>query len=365
MNEKVNKKLLVFSGICAVILVVSLIVIGIFELLVLHYKNKLEYLEAGSRWSSNGDAYAVVNLYLEEGSAVSSDQALSWANSIDASLLNSSVTPNDGARSWAYTYAADVTVSVTGTKSSVTAEAIAAGGDYFVFHPMKIVYGSYFLNDDSNPMGIVIDRNLAWKLFGAENIVGMTVTINDVEFVVSGVAEPESESGVYGYTYGTRPRMYMNYAGYVQTVGEDNSVTIFEAALPNSVKGFAKNIFDGVIKMNEETSEVIEVTSRFSLENRYANMKTLKYSWIRGDKIEYPYWENEARVYDYYCAVFMIFEVAMAALFVVALLLSIITLRFSGYSIIYDIKRLSTSVYRNYKKKHPNNKSKLIERKSL
>jgi hypothetical protein len=94
-------------------------------------------------------------------------------------------------------------------------------------------------------------------------------------------------------------------------------------------------------------------------------MKTLKYSWIRGDKIEYPYWENEARVYDYYCAVFMIFEVAMAALFVVSLLLSIITLRFSGYSIIYDIKRLSTSVYKNYKKKHPNNKSKHIERKSL
>ena len=174
MNDKVNKKLLKLSGVCAIILAVALIVVGVFELLVIHYKNKLEYLDAGKRWSADGERYAVINMYAEEGSAVSSDQALSWANSMDSSLLKSSVTPNEGARSWAYTYAADVTVSVTGPKSTVTAEAIAAGGDFFVFHPMKIVYGSYFLNDDSNPMGIVIDRNLAWKLFGAENIVGMT-----------------------------------------------------------------------------------------------------------------------------------------------------------------------------------------------
>ncbi len=363
MNEKVNKKLLKFSGICAIILAVSLVVIGVFELAVLHYKGELEYLEAGARWSADGEAYAVINLYLEEGSAVSSDQALSWVNSINTSLLNSSVTPNEGARSWAYTYAADVTVSVVGVKSTVTAEAIAAGGDYFIFHPMKLLYGSYFLNDDSNPMGIVIDRNLAWKLFGAENIVGMTVTINGEEFVVTGVSEPESENGIYGYTYGTRPRMYMNYAGYIKTVGDDNSVTVFETALPNSVKGFAKNIFDGVISTNEETSEKIEVSSRFSFENRYSNMKTLKYSWIRENKIEYPYWENEAKVYDYYCAIFMIFEIAMAVIAVVTLLLSLITVRFSGYSPIYDIKRFSGAAYKGYKNKHPrkiNNQNKTL-----
>lgn len=353
MNDKVNKQLLKLSGICAIILVIALVVVGVFELLVNHYKNKLEYLDAGKRWSADGERYAVINMYAEEGSAVSSDQALSWANSMDSSLLKSSVTPNEGARSWTYTYAADVTVSVTGPKSTATAEAVAAGGDFFVFHPMKIVYGSSFLNDNSNPMGIVIDRNLAWKLFGAENIVGMTVKINGEEFVVTGITEPETDKGIYGYTYGTRPRMYMNYAGYIKTVGEDNSVTIFETALPNAVKGFAKNIFDGVVKVNEEKTEVIEVTERFSLRNRFNNMKTLKYSWIRADKIEYPYWENEAKVYDYYCAIFMIFEVAMAALFVVSLLIALVSVRFSGYSVIYDLKKLFDKAEKSYKKKHP------------
>ena len=39
MNDKVNKKLLKLSGICAIILVAALVVVGVFELLVNHYKN--------------------------------------------------------------------------------------------------------------------------------------------------------------------------------------------------------------------------------------------------------------------------------------------------------------------------------------
>lgn len=350
MNDKVNKKLLKLSGICALIMVVSLIIAGIFELVVIHYENKLEYLDAGERWSAGGDRFAVISLYTEEGSAFSSDQAVSWAYSMDAALLKSSVTPVEGARSWAYSYSTQQTLSVKGPKSSTTAETIAAGGDFFIFHPMKIVYGSYFLNDESNPMGIVIDRNLAWKLFGAENIVGMTVEIGGSEFVVTGICEQESADGIYGYTYGDRPRMYMSYAGYTIATGVDSDLTIFETALPNAVKGFAKNIFDSVVKVNEENSEVREVSDRFSLKNRFNNMKILKYSWIRGDKIEYPYWENEARVYDYYCAIFMIFEVAMAAVFVVTLLISLISLRFSEYSLIYDAKKLVTKISEKLRK---------------
>lgn len=351
MNEKVNKKFLKLSGICALIMVFALAAAGIFELIVMHYENKLEYLDAGERWSADGERFAVISLYTEESSAFSSDQALSWAYSMDSALLNSSVTPVEGARSWAYSYSTQQTLTVKGPKNSASAETIAAGGDFFVFHPMKIVYGSYFLNDDSNPMGIVIDRNLAWKLFGAENIVGMTVEIGGGEFVVTGVCEQESKGGIYGYTYGERPRMYMSYAGYTIATGVDSDLTIFETALPNSVRGFAKNIFDSVVKVNEDNSEVIEVSDRFSLRNRFNNMKILKYSWIRGDKIEYPYWENEARVYDYYCAIFMIFEVAMAAVFVVTLLTGLILFRFSDYSIICDAKKIVTKAAKKRRKR--------------
>ncbi len=339
MNDKVNKKVLAFSGICAIVFAVCAVVIGILELAAAGMKDDLEYLGAGERWSSDGERFAVIAMYSEDGSGVTADQAESWVNSIDNALLNSSVSPkHENARSWTYTYMADDNLRITGPMTSANAEVIAAGGDFFVFHQMQFKYGSPFLNDKSNPMGIVIDRDLAWKLFGAENIVGMTVTISDIEYTVVGVVEKESDSGTYGYTYGDSPRMYMSYAGYVKIAGDGANITMFETALPNAVKGFAMNIFTGAVSYNEDTAELIEATERFSLTNRFNNMKTLKYSWIRENKIEYPYWENEAKVNDYFCAVIMIFEVALAAICVSAFVVSFITLRMSGYTVTDTVK---------------------------
>lgn len=361
MNENVNKRMLKFSGICAIILAVSLAVIGILELCVLGLKNRLEYLEAGDRWSAGEEKYAVITLYTED--AFSGDQAEQWAYSMNSALINASIDTSEEKRAWAYTYIADDTLSITGTKGTTSADTIAAGGDFFVFHPMEFTYGSYFLNDDSNPRGIVIDRNLAWKLFGAENIVGMTAEINGIEFTVTGVCEPESTSGIYGYTYGTTPRLFMSYNGYSQATGNTSNLTMFEAALPNSVKGFAKNLFDGVIKLNEDKSDIKEATDRFSLKNRYNNMKLLKYSWIRENRIKYPYWENESKVYDYDAAIMMIFEVFFTAAAVVTLLLSIVCVKFSGYSVIYDIKRFIKFISAKLKK-HRQNSSKLKKNKA-
>lgn len=348
MNDKVNKIVLKFSGICAIIFVVCAAIIGIFELSVSLMHDNLEFLEAGKRWSSDGERFAVITMYCEDGSAVSADTAEGWVNQIDNALLNSSVSPkNENARSWTYTYIAEDNMRVTGPMGSANAEIMAVGGDFFVFHQMKFTYGSAFLNDKSNPMGVVIDRDLAWKLFGAENIVGMTLTINDIEFTVVGIAEKESADGIYGDTYGDSPRMYMNYAGYVKVAGDESHITMFEAALPNSVKSFAMNIFDGAVPVNEDTSSVQEVTERFSLSSRFNNMKALKYSWIRENKIEYPYWENEAKVYDYFCAVMMIFEVALAAICISAFVVSFITLRLSGYTVTDTVK----NVYRKLEPK--------------
>ena len=81
-----------------------------------------------------------------------------------------------------------------------------------------------------------------------------------------------------------------------------------------------------------------EVSDRFSLKNRWENMKVLKYSWIRENRIEYPYWENEAKVADYRCAILMIFEAASAAIAVAAMLLSFILLRVSGYTFTDTVK---------------------------
>lgn len=338
MTDKVNRKLLRFSGICAVVLVISLLVIGFCELLVLGMKGKIDYIRAGERWSSDGEQFAVITAYTEQNCAVSRDEVLNWSVSADANLLSASVSPRDNARSWAYCYGLETTLAAKGTAGSTSAQTLAVGGDFFVFHPLNFIYGSPFLNDDSITSCIVIDKELAWKLFGAVNICGMEVEINDIDFVVTGVVDFEKDDSVYRYTYGTSPRMYISYTGYMRLTGDNPVITMFEAALPNRVDGFGKNIFDSSVYLNESTTSVIEASERFSLKNRFSNMKKLRYAWIETTNIEVPYWENEARVYDYRCARMIIIEIVFAALAGVSLLLSIITLRFSGWSVIPYIK---------------------------
>ena len=85
---------------------------------------------------------------------------------------------------------------------------------------------------------------------------------------------------------------------------------------------------------------MIEATDRFSLKNRFENMKQLSYAWVSVNKIEYPYWENEARVMDYRAAVMMLFEVGLAAVAGPALLASFILLRVSGWTLTAEVKRL-------------------------
>jgi len=361
VNNNVNIKLLRFSGIFAVIFAVGAVIVGILEWIVFGISGTIEYIDAGKRWSSSGDRFAVISLYTEENAALTKEQVESWVYRTDAALLESSISLKENARSWAYTYAVEKTLTVTGPKAQTTAEVIAAGGDFFVFHPQEFVYGSAFLNDLSNPNGVVIDDDLAWKLFGATDIVGMEVTVNGISFTVSGVSCRESDSGIYNYTYGERPRMYMSYAGFVKLYGNDAHITMYEAALPNAVKGFARNIFNGAVSVNEETMSVQEASDRFSLLNRYNNMKILKYSWIRENKIEYPYWENEAKVADYRCAILMIFEVISASAAVISMLLSFILLRISGYTVTDTVK----NCYQKIQKSRAGNRSNHRKKKKI
>ncbi|MBO6053099.1 MAG: ABC transporter permease, partial [Clostridia bacterium] len=256
----------------------------------------------------------------------------------DAALLEASVTPHEGARSWAYCWGTDDVLQVEGPKGSVSAETLAVSGDFFVFHQLAFTYGGGFLNNDSIPMGVVLDRDLAWRVYGSENIVGMPVTVRGEEYTIVGITDRESSSAAYKRAYGSVPRMYMNYAGYSK-IGEKR-IALFEAALPNSVRGFAMSIFTDSVHYNQSAASLIEATDRFSLKNRFANMKELSYAWVSINKIEVPYWENEARVMDYRAAVMMVFEVALAAVAGTSLLLSFILLRASGWTFTDTVKNL-------------------------
>ena len=119
------------------------------------------------RWSSKKNA-SQVSCFFSVGSGITEDAIIDFEHTVDSALTDASVvqeSENPGARLWADTYSADGTVSISSDKASITADAIGIGGDFFLFHPLKLLNGAYFSGNDLMQDYCVIDEDAAWQLF--------------------------------------------------------------------------------------------------------------------------------------------------------------------------------------------------------
>lgn len=131
------------------------------------------------RWSRDGKT-AQVSCFFSVNADVDEDSILELEHSIDGALSDAGVvqeSENPGARLWADAFSADGKVTVSSDRSSLEADAIGIGGDFFLFHPLKLLSGGYFSGNDLMQDYCVIDQDAAWQLFGSNDVSGMTVYI--------------------------------------------------------------------------------------------------------------------------------------------------------------------------------------------
>ena len=176
--------------------IIWIIICGICFLLwgILHiYSRKcaaslLDQNEA-SRWSESGGV-SQVSLFFTQDADITKDRIREFEYYVDKALTENSITEtsaNEGARLWADCYSAYGSVTLISGSKSVTVNAIGVGGDFFLFHPLTLVKGAYFEKDNLMKDQIVIDEDMAWQLFGSDNVVGQSVTIGGVPHYISGV----------------------------------------------------------------------------------------------------------------------------------------------------------------------------------
>lgn len=176
------------------------------------------------------------------------------------------------------------------------ANMIVTGGDFFRFHPLELLAGCYYSDDDLMQDRVVIDETLAWQLFGSSNVAGMAVSINGTIFKVAGVVKIEQDK-VSQYLTDKKPYMFVSYAGIQLAQGTAPPITCYETVLPDPVKGFAEETVKGVLSVSEDNRVLVVNTGRYSV------IKMFKAAFDGGvravvDKpIVYPYWENAARIY--------------------------------------------------------------------
>ena len=126
---------------------VSLLISLILSFVITGMSGSLASQQAAMRWSESG-GFSQISCFFSVNSRMSEEQLLEFGHSIDGALAEASIVQNSenpSARLWVDAYSASGTLTISTEKGRISsASAIGVGGDFFLFHPMDLLYGSYF-----------------------------------------------------------------------------------------------------------------------------------------------------------------------------------------------------------------------------
>ena len=310
----------IFLGLSGLIsLVIFLVLYGVIQFLA----GKQDTQLMAERWShSEENRAAQVSVFFSENLGMSEDEIINFEHGLDSALVEASITntsENPDSRLWIDAYSATGTITLERENKSVSVNAIGVGGEFFQFHPLKLVSGSYFSGNDVMQDYVVIDEDIAWQLFGSNNVAGQVITIKGVPHIVTGVIERQQDrlSKAAGLNSSVA---YVSYNS-LTTYGHANAICCFEIVMPNPVKNYAFNYVKEKLATNEAESEIVENTSRYGVLSLLSVVGEFGTRAMNGKAIIYPYWENVARGYEDIIAtlfvisfLFLLFPIVLAVI---------------------------------------------------
>lgn len=304
MKINFSVRQIIWTSIC----IVALLIFVLLECISQGLIGKLDTQQMASRWSDEKDA-AQISCFFSVNTDITPDKLEEFYHSLDAELTEASIvseSENEGARLFADAYSADGKISITSERGKVEVDAIGIGGDFFLFHPIRLLSGAYFSGNDLMQDYVILNEDAAWKLFGSNNIAGQTVEIAGVTHVVSGVISQE-EGSLYEKAGLDGSMVYVSYES-LSKYGTQNGINHYEVVMPNPVAEYAYNYVTGAIGVDEKEVEIVENSARYSTLNRIKRIGEFATRSMNGKAIIYPYWENVARAYEDILSIFMIFE---------------------------------------------------------
>jgi len=216
-------------------------------------------------------------------------------------------------------------ITVSTDRASAEVSVTAVGGDFFSFHLMNVISGGCISDSDFMHDRIVIDRELAWLLYGGTDLVGLEVNVGGKPFIIAGVIDREyDDASTAAYTDGMG--LYMFYDMYSQ-LEEGASINCYEVVMPEPYEGFADQTAEKSFACSGKV--LVRNTGRFSFENIVAHTKSLDVRSVQSAPIGYPYWENAARITEDKCAFLLIAAAVMFTIAGITLVICIVKLIFT------------------------------------
>ncbi len=330
--RKLGKKKLIFLAANLVLLLAAL---GCF--LGIHRLSRLlpSQLEA-ERWRGASDIeYAQISCFLPVDETVTRNQIGAFREAMAKKLHEAAldIDTDDMLNADAWSCVAKVKASSALGKGDVYATAV--GGEFFTFHPITLISGSYITADDLMQDRALLDEETAWLLFGGTDIQGMTFRVNGVPFVVAGVVEREQDFATKrAYTDGMG--IFISYdawvtlnsaasdapaapdaagggaAGTAAAAGAAAGIQCYEVVLPNPVKNYAVGVVREKFPIGR--GEIVNNTERFHTENLWKLIKGFGTRSMQTRGVIYPYWENAARGVEDRAALLLLAGTAALAL---------------------------------------------------
>lgn len=311
-----NKKIVVIACVNALSLIGTLVLTIAGNSLA----KSQSYNYMAQKWDSTGGC-SQISCFFAEDAGVTVDNIGGVKASMLTALQNISVIPEENQKlvTEAYsTSAGEAVVRSDTTNGRSNAELTAVGGDFFLFRNFDFIDGSYFSENDIMQDGAVIDRNLAWALYGSDRVSGKNIYIDGVKFYIAGVIDTP-QTKYEKKTVGENPIAYISYDGAnllnsnssTKTDKNDftdnggfmdtglKKITCYECIMPDPVENYAYNAVDGYFKSYEGKYTIVSNSERFKPSVRAKAHKNLADYAVVSNSVIYPYWENASRIVEF------------------------------------------------------------------
>ena len=266
-------------------------------------QKKLYDQQMAKRWSKEGDA-AQISVFYSRGEVEDAVYFRGIEQSVDKALQQASITTEkESARLWIDAVSRSGKVILRSERATLEVKAIGVGGEFFQFHPQKVLEGALFREDSMMQDGIVIDKETAWQLFGSYDVDGMQIMIGQVPHRITGVIE--RPKGRLQRAAGLDKAMCYLSLESLEAYGTATGGFTYEIVMPNPIKNFALSTMQSAVGKENEKLMVIENSSRFQILPLLMVIKQFGIRSMSFQEISYPYWENVARGYEDIFALFL------------------------------------------------------------
>jgi hypothetical protein len=292
MNQKRRrrkKKTRILLILCASMVVAAALCFGAWQYLA----HLLDSQQAAQRWEGDGDLdFKQITCFLPADQKIGLKDITTFRTAAVKVMEDAALDVTENRHLMVDGWSTTAKLYTSGEHGRGEASVIAVGGDYFDFHPLRLLSGDYIRQSDLMKDRIVLSEEVAWLLFGGTDLAGMTMKLNGTPYIIAGVVEQEKDifdkkSNSDGLD------LYMSYDALL-AIDENAKINCYELVMANPVKGFAMKAVKDKFPIGR--GEILCNSERYG----YGKMMDFVLHFgLRGSQTSgavLPYWENAARM---------------------------------------------------------------------